>query len=213
MPTYSDLISDLADENNGILPDNIAYLIREVERELWQELYIYAPETLYTVTATAGSSSVPLTNTEKWLHVRSVTTQTGALLRRVSFQIFDLLDKQASTPELYAYSWNPSSSTLNITKPPSVDTTLTVTVMEREDFIQDGDPDSSKFFLAEGYNVLKYAVLYKRINNPDLKEEWRSRFMEAYRSAVIALKSRKRIPVIGISPVIIPTEAQGQEGQ
>jgi len=214
MPTYADLISDLADENGGLLPDNITYLIREVERELWQELFIYAPEVSYTVTIPAGSNTGDLStlNYVRWLHIRSVLGSGGSLLRRVPYNVFEILNSQSSTPELYAFSWNPGSSTLYVTRAPSLSATVKATVLEREPFIQDGDSEQNRFFLGDGYNVLKYGVLYKRVTNPEKLELWKSRFLEAFQSAVLALKSRKRVSLLGQAP-LLPGGSEGRASE
>ena len=200
MATYAQLIADLEYEAER-LPDNIAFLIREVEQELWQQLYFCAPEQTYSVTVTAGSQTASLPTTYKdFMQIKSVLDPYGKSLRRTSKSQFNRLRLQDSVPELYIFSWEPFEPQISVWKTPAQDSQLLLIVYEKESPIQDGDDETTKFFLGEGYNVLKYAVLYKRIFHPDKWEMWRARYSEAFLN-LVAAKSRQRLSLAGGSPI------------
>ena len=201
MATYSQLLSELQQEA-GSLPDNIPFLIREVESELWKELYFCAPEQIYTLTVPAGTETVSLPPTyQNFMQIKSLIDPSGNPLRRVSPSQYSRLKLRDSVPELFVFLWLPNSPSISVFRPPAQDSNLLLIVYEREDPIQDGDSESTKFFLGDGYTVLKYAVLYRRIFNPDKWELWKSRFTEAYVS-LIAHRTRQRISLLGGSSIV-----------
>jgi len=201
MATYLQLLSDLQAEA-GTLPDNIPFLIREVEDELWQELYFCAPEQVYTITVPAGSDTASLPPSfPSFLQIKSLLSPEGHPLRRTSKSQFSRLKLQDAVPPLFIFSWSPLEPTISVWKPPAQDSDLLLIVYERQSPIRDGDTEITKFFLGEGYNVLKYAVLYRRIFNPDKWQMWKSRFSEAF-LALISHKTRQRLSLSGGSAIV-----------
>ena len=201
MATYSQLLSELQFEA-GQLPDNIPYLIREVEDELWRELYFCAPEQVYTVSLPQGQEVASLPPSyPNFMQIKSLLSPEGKPLWRVSPSQYNRIKLQNSVPELFVFLWKPGSSQISVWSPPAQDSDLLLIAYEREAPIQDGDSESTKFFLGDGYTVLKYAVLYRKIFNPDKWELWKSRFSEAYLS-LIAHKTRQRISLLGGSSIV-----------
>lgn len=201
MPTYTQLLSDLEHEAER-LPDNIAYLIREVETELWQQLYFCAPESTYSLTVPAGSETVSLPPDYKdFMQIKSLLDPHGRPLRRVSPSQFNRMKLADSVPPLFIFSWRPSDASLSIWSPPQADSTLLLIAHVRESPIQEGDDENTKFFLGEGYLVLKYGVLYKRIFHPEKWEMWRARFSDAFLS-LLAHRSRQRLSLAGGSAIV-----------
>ena len=201
MPTYTELIADITQELGGELPDNIAQIIQEVEDELWQELYFCSEEHLYTVSITSGSDTASLPpEATLWLQVRSVISPYGLALKRVSLSQFQRLLLSKSVPELYVFYWDIKSKELKVCGPPSYNTSLQIIVFQREDPISPDDPPRSKFFLSDAYSLLKYAVLYKRLFNPDKYEFWKSRYNECLRNLLIS-RSALKVTLGGGSPI------------
>jgi len=203
MRTYADLLADLSTEVGGDLPDNITQLIEEVETELWQDLYFCAPETIYTVSVPAGSSSGDLSPfpVDRWLQIRTVIDPHGSAMRRVSLSQFQRMSLQKAVPELYIWSWNPSDQIIRVYKEPASDASISLVVFERQPPLSPSDTSQTKFFLGDGYNVLKYGVLYKRIFNAEKFEMWRQRFAESYQRLVV-MKARQRLSLVGGSPIV-----------
>ena len=116
MATYSQLLSELQQEA-GSLPDNIPFLIREVESELWKELYFCAPEQIYTLTVPAGTETVSLPPTyQNFMQIKSLIDPSGNPLRRVSPSQYSRLKLRDSVPELFVFLWLPNSPSETVTQ-------------------------------------------------------------------------------------------------
>ena len=184
MPTYAELISSIAEEAGQFTPANLPLLIREVERQLWQEFWYVAPETSETYVLPANTDLVNPLDT-LWIHLSSVTPEsTSEPLRRVSLGQFNRL--KSNIEPLKIFCWDRKGS-LFVAGTYYKDEVLTVVVRKRDDWIEDGDDETTKFWLGEGYNVLKYGCLYKRVFAPDRWEMWRQRYYEAVDSMLRSL--------------------------
>lgn len=176
MFSYEELLSQIGTEAGRHVPANLPQLVRETELELWNELWFCGTRTTLQVTASAGAKSVTLpAGWDKILTINSALAEKR-LLRHSSFSQMQRLWSERDTGKIVAFCWE-QGATLYVAYVPDADTVIELDIYERDDFLTGGDTD--KFFLKEGFSVLKYAVLYKHVFNPEKWELWKRNFFEA----------------------------------
>ncbi len=176
--TYRDLVSQIAEEIGGSVPPSLPSLIREVEKELWGLFYFLGDLGAELITVPALQNKVAISD-ELWLTISSVNAVYSAgnrELYRVSLPRFSRLKNSVGVLDVYCWE---KDGKLRVAKAPSSDTDLEVVVWKAQAPLEDGDSEANKFFLGRGFNLLKYAVLYKRFFDPDRYQYWKSQYLEA----------------------------------
>ena len=199
MPTYEELVQDIGAELGGKIPPNLPFLIRSVERELWQHLWFLGRQRLVSFALPAGSSGLQsfsgLTSVSPdfVLMIEGVFLQsTGETLTRVSLHRFLREAKTNRTGDPEIYTVDLSTDQIGFYPVPSSGASqLEMLVRIRDDYIQAGDNENTKLLLGVGYEVLKWAVLSKRIFDPNKAQYWRQQYAEAL-SALLTKLSRER---------------------
>lgn len=173
MASYRDLLLELSYEVGEQEPRVLAhlpFLIKEAENFLWGKIAELLPIKSQTVTPTQPTP-LPSQNT---LQVLRIETEDGELQRLPCGSVKGtgfFIEGQ------------------NITFLPEVPTKdITIFFREREEPLQDGDTDATKFFLGDGFALLKYAVLTKVFN----KDKWAG-WMQSYERELRELRERKFI--------------------
>ena len=178
---YRDLVSQIAEEIGGSVPPSLPSLIREVEKELWGLFYFLGDLSSETLTIPADQEEITISD-ELWLAISSVNavyTAGNRELYRVSLPRFSRLKNSVGILDIYCWE---KDGKMRVARAPSEDTDLEVVVWKAQSPLEDGDDGSSKFFLGRGFNLLKYAVLYKRFFDPERYQYWKSQYTEALES-------------------------------
>ena len=190
MPSYAQLIQDLAFELGGSVPSELPFLIHSVEDELWADLWFLAPPQSVQFTLLANHSPVMTASSllgvsiADLLSLESISIQDRPYsLRRVSLSQFNRLNQVSSigVPEVFTFSKR--GDYIGFYPVASKDLQLVATIRLRDTPIQDGDDETTKVMLGDAYNVLKYGVLMRRFFNPDKIGYWK----EQYANSLLSL--------------------------
>ncbi len=198
MPSYEELVQDIGMELGGEIPPNLPFLIRSVEREIWQQFWFLGKQRTFQFTLPAGTSGLQslsgltTVNPSLVLMVEGVFGESENPLTRVSMHRFLRMvreGKQAEHPEVYTL--NVETDEIGFYPTPRRDVQLELLVRLRDEYLQAGDTEQNKVLLGVGYELLKWGVLAKRFFVPDKIEVWRQRYADAVAS-VLAQVSRRR---------------------
>ena len=178
--TYEDLLNDLTMEVGGRsdVVSRLPLFVKNIEDALWPRLDGFATVDTESVTITADATEATITATNSdtyWMRVLGVFDEDGNRLERVGMARWQQEVLDGSADELEHFCWVPKSGKIRVAAAPSGAETLTIVVLKRDEPLAIGD-DDSKFFLGEGYNLLKYAVLTMRVFDPDKWGAWKQQY-------------------------------------
>jgi len=169
MPSYRDLLYDLRMEVGGD-PNTVARLpsfIREAEDIIWPQIVMAAPEQVVTLEFT--DSSQLSVNDRLWLQVVKAWDADGRPVKR-----------QPVGSGSFGFNW--SRGIVRLVGEHSLPFTLRLKVRVREDYLQDGDDETTKFLLGRGYGLIKYGVLVHRVFDPQKWPAWKQEYERELRS-------------------------------
>jgi len=174
--TYEDLINDLSVEVGGRseVVSRLPQFVKQTEDFLWPLLEVYGTECSDSVTVTAGATSVSVSDTN-WLCIKAVLDSNGDRLDRVPKVRIDQYNSLNVASTLSFFAWHKDGN-LYVAASPSSDSDLSIYYLARQDYLAPGDTDATKFFLGNGYSVLKYAVLSFRVFDPERWPAWKQQY-------------------------------------
>ncbi len=195
MPTYHYLIQDIAEEaGDSVKKVRIPELIRGVERELWALLSFLWQESIEPISIPAEQYSVTVDTTD-WMMIKKAYTEKGEVERVPEWKLEFMRSASNGNGYVNYFSVDKikvSNSTVKVHYAPYEDTILNLVVKKRESELTDEDDETTKWFLGEGYYLIKYGVLSKRVFNPDKWPAWKQEFDRIIRDIRIMANKEKK---------------------
>ena len=174
--TYLDLLNDLSMEV-GDRPDVVARLpqfIRSIEDDLWPRLEGFATVGKEVVAITADATEATISDAY-WMRILGCYDEDGNTVERVGYARMQQLQLEESCDECEYFAWN-KTGTLYVADAPSTSTSLTLVYLAREEPMTGTCSATDRFFLGDGYNLIKYAVLTYRVFDRDKWGAWKQQY-------------------------------------
>ena len=181
MPSYHYLLEDIIDEAEGkVTRIKLPQLVNEIERYLWTNLNGLWMNVTETISVTAGNYQVTVDTTDWMQIIYAIDGDDKEELERTTMKKIEYLRENNSgyttLEKYYIDKLKNSSSTLTLFGTPDEDTSVIVYTKQREAALVATDDESNKWMLGEGYGLLKYAVLSKRIFHEKKWPAWKQEY-------------------------------------
>ncbi len=179
MPSYEYLIRDLGQEiRDDFVKVKLPNIIREGEDIVWGEIAPLWADSEESITIPADSENVNI-DISRWLRVKKVVrAEDGEVVQRTSVYKIKTLNSVYDYKEIkmFAITGRRDNAQLWVHGVPDEDTILLVSVRVRDDYLEEGDTESDKFLLGDGYGALKYGVLALRVFDPERWPAWKQQY-------------------------------------
>jgi len=179
--SYQQLLVDIQEEAGTEVPSNLPQLIRQTEAELWREFWFYGNEGYMVLTLPALSTELTLADADKVLFIAGIRDKLkDRQLKRLSMHQLQVMQFNGGKgkKELWAFAWDRKDK-LYFLEAVDEDRELRLHLFSRDDWlIGEDDETSLKFFLNDGYALLKYRILYKHFFHPEKWAMWKRNFEE-----------------------------------